>query len=166
MKIGKKDIDLIEVGKLALLGTGIYLLYKFFFAKSEGETESEKLVKLQEQEIKKYSKIYKTTYDLPFYIALANAIYESIKHSGVADDYAKTFQLMLKIKNPLEMAYVIKFYGVRQRYTLGVPTGTPADLITSVSDELRSESIYNPFQERKYDQINKIYAQRNIKYAI
>lgn len=165
MKIGKKDIDLVEVGKLALLGTGIYLLYKIFFAKGEGEEQSEDIVKLQDKEIQKYSKTYQLTYDLPFYKALANAIYESIKHSGAADDYAKTFQLMLKIKNPLEMAYVIKFYGVRQRYTLAVPTGSPADLITSVSDELRSEIIYNPLQERKYDQLNQVYAQRNIKYT-
>ncbi len=163
MKIGKNNIDAIELGKFILLGTGVYLLYQFF-KKSKGEGESEDIVKLQDSEIKKYSKIYSTTYDIPFYKSLANGIYESIKHSGVADDYAKTFQLMLKIKNPLEMAYVIKFYGVRQRYTLSIPTGSPADLITSVSDELRSEIIYNPLEKRKYEQINDAYKTRNIKY--
>lgn len=165
MKVGKKDIDLIEVGKLILLGTGVYILYKVF-KKSPSEETADNIVKNQNQEINNLRRYYKQTYNDNYYLSLANQIYNSIAFSGIADNYQATFQLMMKPQNPLDMALLIRAYGVRQRYTLGIPSNFAEDLISSVSNELRSEVIYNPFTETKYDLLNKYYAEKNINYRV
>jgi hypothetical protein len=166
MKVGKKDIDLIEVGKLFLLGTGVYLVYKHFLKKTETEEAAENVVKAQKKDIEILKTMYQPTYNLSYYQSLANQIYNSIAYSGAADDYTNTFNYMLKIKNPLDMAYTIEAYNVRQRYFFGIPAGFPEDLITSVSNELRSEIIRNPFTTSKVDLINKHFEQNNIKYRL
>ena len=148
------------------LGLGGYFIYKFFFKKSDSETTAENVVADQDQKIKELSKIYKPTYPSDYYGTLANSIYNSIAYSGVADNYKQTFGLMLKIMNPLDLALTIKAYGVRQRYTFGIASGYPEDLLTSVSNELRSEIIVNPFTSSKVDLINKWFKEHNIKERI
>lgn len=166
MKVGKNDIDLIEVGKLVLLGTGVYLIYKHILKETTTESTSKKIVEQQKKEIPKFRKLFQQTYPNEYYYSLANSIFNSIAYSGVSDDYTATFQLMLKPKNPLDMALLIQAYDVRQRETLGIPTGYPEDLITSVSNELRSEVIYNPFSKRKYELLNDYYASKNINWRV
>ena len=144
-------------------GVGLYLVYKFFFKKSDTEETAQNVVDAQQQEINNLSQTLTPSYNLSYYGSLANQIYNSIAYSGVADDYKTTFQLMLKVLNQLDMALLIKAYGVRQRYFFGVPSGYPEDLITSVSNELRSEIIANPFVTTKYEQLNKWFKDHNIK---
>lgn len=161
----KQKYDPIEIGKFVLLGAGIYILYNFF-KKSKQEETSETIVDNQQSEIDLLKKKYNQTYNDNEYLSLANKIYNSIAYSGMDDNYKATFDLMMKPKNPLDMALLIKAYGVRQRYTLGIPSGYPEDLITSVSNELRSEIIYNPFADRKFDLLNKYYKEKNINYRV
>ena len=144
-------------------GIGLYLIYKWFFKKSATEQTAENVVTAQQNYINELSNTLKPSYNLSYYGSLANQIYNTIAYSGVADDYKNTFQLMLKVLNQLDMALLIKAYGVRQRYFFGVPAGYPEDLITSVSNELRSEIINNPFTTSKYELLNKWFAEHNIK---
>ena len=142
-------------------GVGLYLVYKFFFKKSDQENTSEDVVNAQDKKIIELSKIYKPTYSIDYYGTLANIIYSSIAQLG-GDNYVQTFNSMLKILNPLDLAYTIKAYGIRQRYVFGIPEGYPEDMLTSVSKELRSELIRNPFTSSKVDLINKWFAEHNI----
>ena len=143
-------------------GVGLYLIYKWFFKKSDQEETAEAVVNAQTNIINQLSNTLKPSYDLSYYGTLANIIYNSIAYSGVADNYTTTFQSLLKVLNQLDMALLIKAYGVRQRYFFGVPSGYPEDLITSVSNELRSEIIANPFSSKKYELLNKWFAEHNI----
>jgi len=144
-------------------GIGLYLIYKWFFKKSATEQTAQNVVTAQQNYINELSNTLTPSYNLSYYGSLANQIYNTIAYSGVADDYKNTFQLMLKVLNQLDMALLIKAYGVRQRYFFGVPAGYPEDLITSVSNELRSEIINNPFSSTKYELLNKWFAEHNIK---
>lgn len=144
-------------------GIGLYLIYKWFFKKSATEQTAQNVVTAQQNYINELSNTLTPSYNLSYYGSLANQIYNTIAYSGVADDYKNTFQLMLKVLNQLDMALLIKAYGVRQRYFFGVPAGYPEDLITSVSNELRSEIINNPFTTSKYELLNKWFAEHNIK---
>jgi hypothetical protein len=144
-------------------GVGLYLVYKFFFKKSATEQTSQNVVDAQTQYINNLSKTLTPSYNLSYYGSLANQIYNTIAYSGAADNYTNTFQLMLKVLNQLDMALLIKAYGVRQRYFFGLPAGYPEDLITSVSNELRSEIIANPFSSKKYELLNKWFSENNIK---
>jgi len=144
-------------------GIGLYLIYKWFFKKSATEQTAQNVVTAQQNYINELSNTLTPSYNLSYYGSLANQIYNTIAYSGVADDYKNTFQLMLKVLNQLDMALLIKAYGVRQRYFFGLPAGYPEDLITSVSNELRSEIINNPFTTSKYELLNKWFAEHNIK---
>ena len=148
------------------LGLGGYFIYKFFFKKSDSETTAEEVVAEQTPKIETLQNTYKPSYPLDYYKTLANSIYNSIAYSGVADNYKQTFNLMLKILNPLDLSLTIKAYGVRQRYFFGIASGYPEDLLTSVSNELRSEIIKNPFGATKVDLINKWFKEHNIKEQI
>lgn len=147
------------------LGLGGFFIYKFLFGKSETEQTSEIVVDAQDKKINELKKIYKASYPEDYYNTLANIIYNSIKQLG-GDDYKATFSAMLKILNPLDLAYTIRAYGTRQRYVFGIPEGYPEDLLTSVSKELRSELITNPFSESKVTLINKWFKEHNIKEQI
>lgn len=162
----KKQNKINDYLPLLALGFGGYLIYKLFFAKSKTQQTAEQVVIAQEDKISQLSKIYKPSYSKDYYNSLANSIYNSIAYSGVGDDYKATFQLMLKILNPLDLALLTKAYGVRQRYTFGLPSGYPEDLLTSVSNELRSEIIVNPFKDNKVTLINKWFKEHNIKEQI
>lgn len=161
-----KKSKISEYLPVLALGLGAFFIYKFFFSKSDTEATAEDVVTDQDQKIKELSKIYKATYPNDYYGTLANSIYNSIAYSGIADNYKQTFNLMLKIMNPLDLALLIRAYGVRQRYTFGIPSGYPEDLLTSVSNELRSEIISNPFGASKVDLINKWFKEHNIKEQI
>ena len=161
-----KQNKINEYLPIIALGLGGYFIYKLLFSKSKTEQSAETVVNLQEPKISALEKIYKSSYPKDYYNTLANSIYNSIAYSGIADNYKATFQLMLKILNPLDLALLTKAYGVRQRYTFGIPTGNPEDLLTSVSNELRSEIIINPFIDNKVTLINKWFKDHNIKEQI
>lgn len=145
-----------------------YLLYKKITGVTVTETSdtAKDVIKNVETEVKDYSKKFTPSYPESSYPGIANAIYNSIRYSALDDNYKDTFNELLKIKNPLDLAKVQKAYGARQRYKFGIPDGDPETLIPSVSKELRSEIIKNPFSKTKYEQINDVWAKRGIQVRL
>lgn len=158
MKNNLKPI--IYIGGAVLMA---YLIKKWFF---DGKTSSSGALNTlteNEKELLELQKTYTASYSASNYESIANAIYESIRYSGLDDDYKNTFNELLKIKNPLDLALLIKAYDKRQRYKFGIPDGDAETLIPSVSKELRSEIIVNPFAKTKIEQINEVWQKRGIK---
>lgn len=145
-----------------------YIIYKKITGVKTTETgeSAKETIKSVETEVKEYTQKYKPSYPESSYPAIANAIYNSIRYSGLDDNYKDTFNELLKIKNPLDLAKVQKAYGARQRSKFGIPDGDPETLIPSVSKELRSEIIKNPFGKTKYEQINDVWAKRGIQVRL
>ncbi len=145
-----------------------YIIYKKITGVKTTETgeTAAKNLKDVETEVKDFTTKYKPSYPESSYSGIANAIYNSIRYSGLDDNYKDTFNELLKIKNPLDLAKVQKAYGARQRSKFGIPDGDPETLIPSVSKELRSELIKNPFGKTKYEQINDVWAKRGIQVKL
>ena len=148
-------------------GIGAYFIIKKLLSKeTTTEQSTQETIKAVDTEIKDFKSKFKPSYPESSYPSIANAIYNSIRYSALDDNYKDTFNELLKIKNPLDLSKVQKAYGARQRYKFGMPDGDPETLIPSVSKELRSEIIKNPFSKTKYEQINDVWRSRGIQVQL
>lgn len=95
--------------------------------------------------------------------AFANQIYEGVRY-GAGDDYPLVRDIMKKMKNDLDVARLVRFYGTRQLYNFGIPVGEPIDLFTTMEKELGNE--WGGLSKSKITEINADWKQKGITYTL
>ncbi len=160
--------DLPPYAKGALIVGGGFLLalagmkaYKSLFPSAE-EKKSREFVDNVKDEVDKYLKQgMKPTFADSQYNAFANDIHEGMRYA-VGDDYGNVQRILLLMNNDIDVAKLIKAFGVRQDYAFGVPTGSPKDLITFVNSELGDD--YGGLTRYRVDAVNANWKKKGIKY--
>jgi len=97
------------------------------------------------------------------YNTFANTIYNSIRFA-VGDDYSTVESTMKRMQNDLDVAKLIKAFGVKQDYFFGLPTGDKMDLFTYIQKELGNE--YGGLTNYRVKNINADWKKKGITYQI
>lgn len=150
----------VVVGGVAFLG---YRLYKALNP-SEKEKNNRQLLNDIDAEIASLRRrgaspsYSNSTYDL-----MAAQIYEGMKQC-VGDDYTAVQNNMKKAKNDLDVALLIKAYGIRQLYCYGLNAGDPKDLFSAVQSELGNE--WAGLTGYRVKDINNDWKKKGISYTL
>ena len=72
------------------------------------------------------------------YNTFANTIYNSMRFA-IGDDYGTVESTLKRMKNDLDVAKLIKAFGLKQDFFFGLPAGDKMDLFTFVQKELGNE---------------------------
>ena len=138
-------------------------IYKAVFP-TQSEKQSQLMVNNINQEIRKNeSKGIKQTFADSNYDTFANTIYDSMRYA-IGDDYGKVETTMKKMMNDLDVAKLIKSFGMRQNYIFGIPKGNPVDLFTMIQNELGKD--YGGLTNYRVRNINADYKKKGIKYQL
>jgi len=86
---------------------------------------------------------------------IANAIYNSLRFSAVADDKEEAGYQISRIQNDADAIYLVKTFGKRQEYLFGIPSGSPMGLTEFITSNLSREKI---------NLINDNYKRKGIKF--
>ena len=97
------------------------------------------------------------------YNTFANTIYNSMRFA-VGDDYATVESTLKRMKNDLDVAKLIKAFGLKQDYFFGLPAGDKMDLFTFVQKELGNE--YGGLTNYRVKKINEDWTKKGITYQI
>ena len=97
------------------------------------------------------------------YNTFANTIYNSMRYA-VGDDYATVVSTLKRMQNDLDVAKLIKAFGLKQDYFFGIPAGDKMDLFTYIQKELGNE--YGGFTNYRVTQINEDWKKKGISYQI
>ena len=87
---------------------------------------------------------------------VADSIYNSMKFSYVSDNKSNVEEQLKMVKNDLDLALLVKAYGLRQHYTFAIPDGNRTTLIGQIATGELSNS--------RLKSINDNYAQKGITY--
>lgn len=151
-------IAIVGVGAVAFVG---FKLYKSVFPSLQ-ERQSRQLINEVESEVKGFqNQGMKQSFTDSQYNAFANDIYEGMRYA-VGDNYANVERILLSMNNDLDVAKLIKAFGIRQDYAFGIPTGSGKDLITFVNSELGED--YGGLTRYRVDRINTNWKKKGIKY--
>jgi len=154
---------IVFVGGIAIVGLFSIKIYKKLFP-SEQAKKNKELQKEIDVEISNWiKKGQKASFSDANYLTFANTIYEGMRY-GIGDNYGKVVDTMLLMNNNLDVAKLIKAFGVRQNYLFGIDTGSPLDLLTFVQSELGSE--YLGLTSYRITKINNDWAKKGITYKI
>ena len=97
------------------------------------------------------------------YNTFANTIYNSMRYA-VGDDYGTVELTLKRMQNDLDVAKLIKAFGVKQDYFFGLPAGDKMDLFTYIQKELGNE--YGGFTNYRVKRINEDWKKKGISYQI
>jgi hypothetical protein len=97
------------------------------------------------------------------YNTFANTIYNSMRFA-VGDDYGTVELTLKRMKNDLDVAKLIKAFGVKQDYFFGIPAGDKMDLFTFIQKELGNE--YGGLTNYRVKRINEDWSKKGISYQI
>jgi hypothetical protein len=97
------------------------------------------------------------------YNTFANTIYNSMRFA-VGDDYGTVESTLKRMKNDLDVAKLIKAFGLKQDYFFGLPTGDKMDLFTYIQKELGNE--YGGLTNYRVKRINEDWSKKGISYQI
>jgi hypothetical protein len=97
------------------------------------------------------------------YNTFANTIYNSMRYA-VGDDYGTVELTLKRMKNDLDVAKLIKAFGVKQDYFFGIPAGDKMDLFTYIQKELGNE--YGGLTNYRVKRINEDWSKKGISYQI
>jgi len=136
-------------------------IYKYVFPSAE-EKRQQQLTQNIESEIAKYEKIHKPSFPDSQYVLLSNTIHNSMKYCA-GDDYGTVEATMKRMKNDLDVAKLIKAFGVRNDFCFGIPTGE-FDLFTYVRKELGND--YGGLTDYRVVRINDDWSKKGITYKI
>lgn len=165
-----KDLPPWAKGVLAVTltigaGAGIFFVAKAIKKRvnpSSEETALKNLAKKNEDELAlNQKKGLKLTFPESQYSAMANQIYEGMRYC-LGDDYESVEKTLMKMKNDLDVNYLVKAFGKRQGYCFGVPEGGERDLFTFVRSELGTE--YGGLSDARLVNINKDWLKKKINY--
>jgi len=105
----------------------------------------------------------KASYSDSNYNTFANTIYNSMRFA-VGDDYSTVESTLKRMKNDLDVAKLVKAFGVKQDYFFGLPTGDKMDLFTYIQKELGNE--YGGLTNYRVKRINEDWSKKGISYQI
>ena len=138
-------------------------VYKYAFP-SQSEKEARKLFDNIENEInKKEEQGMSPTFPDSNYVTFANTIYNGMRYA-VGDNYSDVEENMKKMQNDLDVAKLIKAFGIRQDYNFGIPSGNPKDLFTFVKEELGND--WGGITDYRLNRINEDWSKKGITYKI
>lgn len=156
-----KGVVVIGVGVVAfLVGRKIY---KVAFPSAEEKKGRQMLTNVNQDIRTNISKGLKQTFSDSNYDAFANTIYNGMRYA-VGDDYGTVEATLKKMMNDLDVAKLIKTFGVRQNYIFGIPKGNAVDLFTMVQEELGNE--YFGLTNYRIKNINSDWKKKGITYQL
>ena len=97
------------------------------------------------------------------YNTFANTIYNSMRFA-IGDDYGTVEYTLKRMKNDLDVAKLIKAFGLKQDFFFGLPAGDKMDLFTFVQKELGNE--YGGLTNYRVKRINEDWSKKGILYQI
>ena len=97
------------------------------------------------------------------YNTFANTIYNSMRFA-VGDDYGTVESTLKRMKNDLDVAKLIKAFGLKQDFFFGLPAGDKMDLFTYIQKELGNE--YGGLTNYRVKRINEDWSKKGITYQI
>ena len=97
------------------------------------------------------------------YNTFANTIYNSMRFA-IGDDYGTVESTLKRMKNDLDVAKLIKAFGLKQDFFFGLPAGDKMDLFTFVQKELGNE--YGGLTNYRVKKINEDWTKKGITYQI
>ena len=97
------------------------------------------------------------------YNTFANTIYNSMRFA-IGDDYGTVESTLKRMKNDLDVAKLIKAFGLKQDFFFGLPAGDKMDLFTVVQKELGNE--YGGLTNYRVKRINEDWSKKGILYQI
>lgn len=156
-----KGVVVIGVGVVAfLVGRKIY---KVAFPSAEEKKSRQMLTNVNQDIRTSISKGLKPTFMDANYDTFANTIYNGMRYA-VGDDYGTVEATLKKMMNDLDVAKLIKAFGVRQNYIFGIPKGNAVDLFTMVQEELGNE--YLGLTNYRIKNINADWKKKGITYQL
>jgi hypothetical protein len=153
-------------GAVVLGGAAVIFLigkkiYEYAFPSEEKKRQKE-LTQNVEAEIIELSKKQKPSFSDSQYVLFANTIYNSMRYCA-GDDYGTVEATMKRMKNDLDVAKLIKAFGVRKDFCFGIPTGE-FDLFTYIQKELGND--YGGLTNYRVDRINADWDKKGITNKI
>jgi hypothetical protein len=131
---------------------------------TEAQRKNRELEKNIDSEISKMkSNGKKASFSDSNYNTFANTIYNSMRFA-VGDDYGTVESTLKRMKNDLDVAKLIKAFGLKQDYFFGLPTGDKMDLFTYIQKELGNE--YGGLTNYRVKRINEDWSKKGISYQI
>ena len=97
------------------------------------------------------------------YNTFANTIYNSMRFA-IGDDYGTVESTLKRMKNDLDVAKLIKAFGLKQDFFFGLPAGDKMDLFTFVQKELGND--YGGLTNYRVKRINEDWSKKGILYQI
>ena len=97
------------------------------------------------------------------YNTFANTIYNSMRFA-IGDDYGTVESTLKRMKNDLDVAKLIKAFGLKQDFFFGLPAGDKMDLFTYIQKELGNE--YGGLTNYRVKRINEDWSKKGITYQI
>jgi len=156
---------ILIMGGLAIAYFGVVNpLLKFTgVKKSEKDKEKDKEDK-EKDKVKQgdVSDIIKTgikpTYNSTNYVEFADIIWNKRKYNLAFDnDEQAAVDILKKMRNDLDVALLLKAYGLRRDYFFGIETGQAMGLFTAVREKVPASLI---------EQVNTEWAKRGITYRV
>lgn len=149
------------------VGVGVFFvgkkLYNFAFPSPEDKA-NRALANAIDAEINAQKKAgMVTSFPESSFATFANTIYEGMRYC-VGDNYGSVETTLKQMKNDLDVATLIKAFGIRQNYCFGVNVGSPMDLMTFVRKELGND--FGGLTDYRVQAINNDWAKKGIKYKI
>jgi hypothetical protein len=137
-------------------------LYKYAFPSQE-EIDRKKLSQEVDNEISDFEQAgQKPSYTDSQYTSFANIIHNSMRYCA-GDDYGTVEATMKKMKNDIDVAKLIKSFGVKKDYCFGINTGE-FDLFTYVQKELGND--YGGITNYRIRNINDDWRTKGITYQL
>lgn len=145
-------------GIVVLAGLKIYRK----LSPSKEEQDAKKFLEDVNDDVTKFRRLGEVqTFPEASYMQFANTIYEGMRYA-VGDDYGAVVDTCKKMMNSLDVALLIKAFGIRQNYIFAIPAGTPMDMLTFIKTELGNEFWYI----NRIGQINTDWNSKGIKYRV
>jgi len=153
----------VTAGAVVGVFYAVKTLKKAFNPTTKSVEEANKaLEKANESElVQNKNKGLKLTFPASQYNSMANQIYEGMRYC-LGDDYSSVEKTLMKMKNDLDVNYLVKAFGKRQGYCFGSEEGDLRDLFTFVRSELGTE--YGGLSDSRLVNVNKDWAKKGIKY--
>tara|TARA_R110000868_G_C10968384_1_gene769373 strand:+ start:4828 stop:5316 length:489 start_codon:yes stop_codon:yes gene_type:complete len=160
MKITPENKKLLVTVSIALASYVIVIkpLLEFLGLKKTAEEKKKIAEELKNRDIEQKRlenlgvKLSKSTFEWDI---IANQIYEDLKGTAITDNKGDVNTQLKKVKNDLDILYLIKSFGERQEYISFIPSGSLKSLNQFVLSNLSNYSILD---------INADYIKKNIKY--
>jgi len=150
---------------IALTGSAIFLGYTLYkkLSPSQSEIDAKKLLTSVTDDIAKFKSAGMTqSFNDANYNTFADTIYEGMRYS-IGDDYKAVRATCQKMQTNLDVALLIKAFGIRQNYFFGFfDAGSPMDMLTFIKTELGHEWWFGD----KVKDINSDWASKGITYRV